>query len=232
MIGNLVEIVIIDLILSGDNAILIGIVASNLTGTERRNAIYLGAGAAVVLRIALAAAATQLLELPFLAALGGLALFWVGWRLLHLDGGGHGGGRKAGNFRQAVALILLADVVMSLDNILAVAGAAHGNIWLLIFGLALSIPLLFIGSGIIANLTGRLPLLIYVGAAIIFRIGAVLILEDQAVAGFVDEANLVVVLVPWLVALIGPLAYVAAARARGRPVSPLFVRPGDKRSGS
>lgn len=223
LLGSIVQIIVIDLVLSGDNAILIGVVASSLSGSERRNAIIIGAGAATVLRVALAAAATQLLELPFLAAAGGLALFWVGWRLLKLDNSGHGGGRRAGSFRQAIGLILLADVVMSLDNILSVAGAAHGNIGLLVFGLALSIPLLFVGSGVIAHYTGRYPVLIYIGAAVIFRIGVILIVEDTAVHDFVGENAFLELALPWIVAVAGPLVYVLLAKLRHQPVNPLWV---------
>ena len=223
LLGSIVQIIVIDLVLSGDNAILIGVVASSLSGAERRNAIIIGAGTATVLRVALAAVATQLLALPFLAAAGGLALFWVGWRLLKMDKSGHSGGRKAGSFRQAIGLILLADVVMSLDNILSVAGAAHGNVGLLIFGLALSIPLLFVGSGLIAHFTGRYPILIYIGAAVIFRIGVVLIVEDSAVHEFLGENFFLEVVLPWVAAFAGPLLYVAVQKLRNQPVNPLWV---------
>ncbi|MXX65600.1 MAG: TerC family protein [Chloroflexi bacterium] len=223
LLGSILQIIVIDLVLSGDNAILIGVVASSLSGSERRNAIIIGAGTATVLRVGLAAVATQLLALPFLAAAGGLALFWVGWRLLTMDKSDHSGGRKAGSFRQAIGLILLADVVMSLDNILSVAGAAHGNVGLLIFGLALSIPLLFVGSGLIAHFTGRFPILIYIGAAVIFRIGVVLIVEDSAVHDFLGQNFFLEVLLPWIAAFAGPLLYVAVSKIRNRPVNPLWV---------
>ncbi len=229
MLGNLIEIIVVDLILSGDNALLIGIVASGLVGKQRRYAIIVGAGAAVVLRIAFAVIAVQLLQFPFLAAAGGVALFWVGWRLLSSDSSHSGSATKASSFRQAVMLILLADVVMSLDNILSVAGAAHGNTGLLVFGLVLSIPLLFVGSGVIAAFTGRLPLLIYVGAAVIFRIGAVLIAEDQAVHGWIEQIGgefFFVHILPWLAAVLLPLIYVAVARLRGRPVNPIMAPRG------
>ena len=223
LLGSIVQIIVIDLVLSGDNAILIGVVASSLSGAERRNAIIIGAGTATVLRIALAAVATQLLALPYLAAAGGLALFWVGWRLLKMDQSDHGGGRKAGSFRQAIGLILLADVVMSLDNILSVAGAAHGNVALLIFGLALSIPLLFVGSGLIAHYTARFPILVYIGAAVIFRIGVVLVVEDTAVHEFVGQNVFLEHVLPWLAAIGVPLIYVGLARFRNQPVNPLWV---------
>ena len=138
------QIILFDLILSGDNAVVIGVVASRLHGPQRRWAIIIGAGGAVVLRIALASIATLLLVLPIISMVGGLALFWVAWRLLKPEGDEFHD--TATTFAQAIRLIILADVVMSLDNVLTVAGAAHGNIALLVFGLALSIPLLFVGS--------------------------------------------------------------------------------------
>ena len=160
------QIVLFDLILSGDNAVVIGVVASRLHGPQRRWAIIIGAGGAVVLRIALASIATLLLVLPIISMVGGLALFWVAWRLLKPEGDEFHD--TATTFAQAIRLIILADVVMSLDNVLTVAGAAHGNIALLVFGLALSIPLLFVGAGLIALATDKVPLIIYIGSALIF----------------------------------------------------------------
>ena len=167
--AGLGQIILFDLILSGDNAVVIGVVASRLQGRQRRLAILFGAGGAVVLRIAFASIATLLLQIPIISLVGGLALFWVGWRLLapHGDEEHH---ETATTFWQALRLIILADVVMSLDNVLTIAGAAHGDILLLVIGLALSIPLLFVGSGLIAFATERVPLIIYAGSALIFRI--------------------------------------------------------------
>ena len=125
---------------------------------------------------------------------------------------------------QALRLIILADVVMSLDNVLTVAGAAHGNILLLVIGLALSIPLLFVGSGLIALATERLPLIIYLGSALIFRIALVLIIDDPALHERLAPNFVIEHVVPWLAFLAGPALYVLVARLRGRAVLPAWAR--------
>ena len=223
------QIILFDLILSGDNAVVIGVVASRLHGRQRRLAILFGAGGAVVLRIAFASIATLLLQIPIISLVGGLALFWVGWRLLapHGDEEHH---EAATTFWQALRLIILADVVMSLDNVLTIAGAAHGDISLLVIGLALSIPLLFVGSGLIAFATERAPLIIYAGSALIFRIAVVLIIEDPALHDRLivegrETLNVVIEhVIPWLAAFAGPALYILLARQRGRPVLPFWAR--------
>ena len=221
--AGLGQIILFDLILSGDNAVVIGVVASRLHGRQRRLAILFGAGGAVVLRIAFASVATLLLQVPVISLVGGLALFWVGWRLLtpHDDEEHHD---AATTFAQALRLIILADVVMSLDNVLTVAGAAHGNILLLVIGLALSIPLLFVGSGLIALATERLPLIIYLGSALIFRIALVLIIDDPALHERLAPNFVIEHVVPWLAFLAGPALYVLVARLRGRAVLPAWAR--------
>ena len=230
------QIILFDLILSGDNAVVIGVVASRLQGRQRRLAILFGAGGAVVLRIAFASIATLLLQIPIISLVGGLALFWVGWRLLapHGDDEHH---EAATTFWQALRLIILADVVMSLDNVLTIAGAAHGDILLLVIGLALSIPLLFVGSGLIALATERLPLIIYAGSALIFRIAVVLIIDDPALHDRLiveDREALNVVIqhvIPWVAAFAGPALYILLARRRGRPVLPFWARSTAKTDG-
>ena len=222
---RIVQIIIFDLILSGDNAVVIGVVASRLRGRNRRIAIVVGAGAAVVLRIGFASIATLLLGVPFIAAVGGVLLFWVGWRLLQPEGGGTEQHREAGSLREAIQLIILADIVMSLDNILAVAGAAHGNIPLLVFGLALSIPLLFVGAGLIAFVSDRVPLAVYVGSALIFRIGVHLVLHDVAIGPQWQPQFFLEHILPWVAALVGPLVYVGYSKLRGRPTIPVWVNP-------
>lgn len=217
------QIILFDLILSGDNAVVIGVVASRLQGKQRRWAIIIGAGGAVVLRIALASIATLLLVLPIISMVGGLALFWVAWRLLKPEGGEHL--EAATSFPAAIRLIILADVVMSLDNVLTVAGTAHGNIALLVFGLALSIPLLFVGAGLIALATDKAPLIIYIGSLLIFRIAVVLIVDDKLLHDFLTPSVWFEHVIPWVVAFGGPALYIALARWRGRPIVPLWTNP-------
>ncbi len=174
------NIIIIDLILSGDNAVIIGMAARNLPEAQRKKAILIGAGAAVFLRAALTAIAAYLLNIPLLMTVGGLLLLWIAVKLLveqeeesHVTVGT--------NMRNAVKTIIIADVVMSLDNVLAVAGAAHGNFYLILFGLALSIPIIMWGSKLVANILNRFPWLVYVGSAILGYTAGDLIVGDPIV---------------------------------------------------
>lgn len=187
------NIIIIDLILSGDNAVIIGMAARNLPPEQRKKAILIGAGAAVLLRAALTAIAAYLLNIPLLMTAGGLLLLWIAVKLLveqeeesHVTVGT--------NMRSAVKTIIVADVVMSLDNVLAVAGAAHGNFYLILFGLALSIPIIMWGSKLVANILNRFPWLIYVGSAILGYTAGDLIVGDPIIKknfllgfGFMEE---------------------------------------------
>lgn len=180
-IQAIAAIVLIDLALSGDNALVIGMAARGLPRRQRRMASAIGAGGAVALRVALAAVATILLTVPYLQLAGGLALALIAYRLVH-PGNGH---RKmsvgARSLPEAVAIILAADLAMSLENILGVAGAAHGDIPLLVFGLALSIPIVLFGSGVVADLLDRFPQVIWFGAAALAWTSADLILGDPAI---------------------------------------------------
>ncbi len=231
MTAGLIQIIFFDLILSGDNAVVIGVVAGRLPGRQRRLAILFGAGAAVVLRIIFAAIATVLFTVPALAAVGGVALLYIGVRLLEPqpeDGEGH---QAAGSLREAIQLIILADVVMSLDNVLTIAGAARGHVGLLIFGLVVSMPLLFVGAQMIAIVASRAPLVIYLGSALVFRIAVVLIIEDPVISPLWGESFFIEHIMPWIVALAGPTAYLVQARMRGRPTIPIWVNPFDGRKG-
>ncbi len=222
---GILQITLVDLILAGDNAVVIGVVASRLQGRERRLAIMIGAGGAVVLRVGLATIAIVLLELPALAAVGGALLFWIGWRLLRPEAAQAGHEEAAISLRQAIQLVIVADVVMSLDNVLAVAAASDGNVVLLIFGIGLSIPLLFVGAGLIAVASDRLPIILYLGSALIFRIGTVLILEDQLVHPLWAPNFFLEHLLPWIVFVVAPGVYLLYTRLRGRPMIPLWVNP-------
>jgi YjbE family integral membrane protein len=194
------SIVLIDLVLSGDNALVIGMAARGLPTRQRRHAIVAGGIAAAVLRIALTAVAALLLGIPGLRAVGGLLLLWIAFRLLKKDDG-HGSERAAGSLRQAVLTILVADVVMSLDNVLGVAGASHGDLMLLLFGLALSVAVLMVGGSLVASLVNRFWWLTYLGSAVIAWTGAGLVLEDEALARVVDVPSWVELPVTVLVVL-------------------------------
>lgn len=225
MAAGILQIILFDLILSGDNAVVIGVVAGRLRGRQRRFAILFGAGAAVVLRIGFAAIATVLLTVPVIALVGGVALLYIGVRLIMPEPESQGDHKVAGSLREAIQLIILADVVMSLDNVLTIAGAAQGHVGLLIFGLVVSIPLLFVGAQFIAVIADRAPLVIYLGSALVFRIAVVLIIEDPVVAPMWEGNFFVEHLMPWIVAILGPAGYVLLARLRGKRTIPIWTNP-------
>ncbi len=181
-IQAIISIIIIDLVLSGDNAVVIGMASRNLPPAQRRKAIILGGAGAVGLRIFFTAIATVLLGIPYLQAIGGVLLIYIAYKLIRPQGhDAHGNIKAAGSMREAIQTIILADVVMSLDNILAVAGAAHGDIRLLIFGLLLSIPILLFGSELVARLLGRFPAFLYLGVFVLVHAAVAMIFQDPTV---------------------------------------------------
>ncbi len=179
-IGALISIIIIDLVLSGDNAVVIGMAASRLPPAQRRKAIIWGGAGAVGLRMFFTVLAALLLDIPLLQAIGAFLLLYIAFKLLK-PVESHHEIQAAGSLREALQTIILADVVMSLDNILAVGGAAHGHLGLLIFGLALSVPILLFGSSIIARAIDRYPVLNYIGSGILVVTATRMFLEDDVV---------------------------------------------------
>ena len=182
-------IILIDLVLSGDNAVVIGMAAHRLPPRQRRMAIMFGAGAAVVLRIALTAIATLLLQLPWIRLVGGALLLWIGFKLLKEEEEQHEGARGSGGFLEAISTIIVADVVMSVDNILGVAAAANGDLGLLIFGLVLSMAIMMAGGSLIASMIDRFWWLAYVGSAVIIWTGADMMFEDAVVESVLGHAT-------------------------------------------
>jgi YjbE family integral membrane protein len=179
-IASVASIVLIDLLLAGDNAVVIAMAVRNLPREQRRTGILVGAAAAVVLRVALTFFVAQLLVMPFVKLAGGLLILWIAMKLFMGEGEGEaeGGARRATGVWDAVKLIVVADVTMSLDNMLAVGGASHGQLSLLVFGLALSIPFIVFTSDLLARLMGRFPVIVYAGAAILGKVAAEMILTD------------------------------------------------------
>ena len=178
----ILAITLIDLAMSGDNALVIGMVARGLPRSQRRRAIVFGAGAAVVLRVMAAAAVTLLLTIQYLQLVGGLALVVIAYRLVRPDRGQGRTVREVTTLRAATVTILAADFAMSLENILGVGAAAHGNIALLLFGLGLSIPIVLFGSGIVVGVLDRFPQVVWVGALAILWTAADLVLSEPALA--------------------------------------------------
>ncbi|HYH02989.1 MAG TPA: TerC family protein [Bacillota bacterium] len=172
------SIVLIDLVLSGDNAAVIGLAIKNLPHEQRKTAAMFGAGGAIVLRIIFTSIATLLINVPYLNAIGGALLLWITWNLLKQDDGEEHV-NAANKFWAAVGSIILADVSMAFDNIMGVAGAAHGSIYLVIFGLALSIPILVWGSNWLATLMNTYPIIIYIGGAVLAHTSLNMLFHDH-----------------------------------------------------
>lgn len=194
---GLVKIVWINIILSGDNAVVIALAARSLPPAQQKQAIMFGSGAAVVLRIVLTIVAAKLLELSFLQVVGGCLLLWIGYQLFTGEEESEGESKGHGSMFAAIRTILIADLVMSLDNVIAVAATAQGNMVLLILGLAISIPLVIFGSTLMIKLMERFPVIITLGAALIGWVGGETIVNDHLLQGVVLNH-------PWL-------HYVAAA---------------------
>jgi YjbE family integral membrane protein len=210
------NITLIDLALSGDNAIVIGMAVATLPKQRRNLAILIGGGLAIALRVTLTAVASYILLIPFLSAAGGLALVWVVYKLLRLDGGDEDSSKTAGNFRQAIGLIIAADFMMSLDNVLAVAGSAHGNIVLLVAGLLISMPLLMVSGGFISMLMNKAKWLVYVGAAAISFTAVRMVFEDRMVASRLTLAPSLVVVIALAGAFLIPGAFAVLNRKLNR----------------
>ena len=185
---GLIKIIWINIILSGDNAVVIALAARSLPPEQQKKAIMFGSGAAVVLRIGQTVVAAKLLELSYLQIVGGILLLWVGTQLLHAEDEGEDGGSEKSGLWVAIRTILIADLVMSLDNVIAVAAAAKGSMTLLVLGLAISIPLVVFGSQLMIKLMDRFPIIIWLGAGLIGWVGGETIVSDVALKAVV-EAN-------------------------------------------
>jgi YjbE family integral membrane protein len=176
-VWDLLNIVVINLVLSGDNAVLIAMALRWLPPGLRKKGFILGAGAAVLLRIILTFIIARVLGVPFIKLAGGVMLLWIAVKLF-VQGFPSGEQKEAATLFQAIKIMLIADLTMSLDNVLAVAGVSQGNFLLLLLGLGISIPFVIFTSGLISMLMDRYPLIIYIGAAILGRVGAEMILTD------------------------------------------------------
>jgi len=179
---RLLGIVVIDLTLAGDNALVIALAVRSLPPRQQFLGRVWGTAGAVGLRLAFIAIATWLLQVPFLQVIGGLLLVWIALRLVrqsHDDGGEHGHVRQGTSLREAVWIIMVADAVMSLDNVLGVAAAAQGHFVLVAFGIALSLPLVVWGSGLLARLMNRFTWIIWLGGGILGYVAAEMILADH-----------------------------------------------------
>jgi YjbE family integral membrane protein len=172
------SIVIIDLILAGDNAVVIAMAVRSLPQGQRKKGIIFGAGAAVLLRVVLTFFVAQLLQLHYVKLAGGALILWIAVKLFVEGAPDEDLDRKATTIWQAIKIIVIADITMSLDNMLAVGGASHGNMFLLIFGLGLSIPFIVLTSNLLSMLMDKYPIILYIGAAILGKVGGEMMITD------------------------------------------------------
>lgn len=179
----LAKIIGVNIVLSGDNAVVIALAARSLQGRQQKQAIFWGSGAAIVLRIILTLFAVALLALPWLKLVGAVLLIWIGVKLMIPEDGGEEIG-ASDNLMSAIKTILIADLVMSMDNVIAVAAAAGGDVVLLILGLAISIPLVIFGSTLLLKLMERFPIIITIGAGLLGFVAGEMAWEDVAIADF------------------------------------------------
>ena len=176
------SIILANILLSGDNAVVIAMAARTLPAHQQKKAIFYGSAAAIVMRIGLTLIAVEMLKWPFLKIVGGLLLVYIGVTLLlEEDDGGDIGAKADGGLMVAIRTILIADLVMSLDNVLAVAAAAKGNTLLLVLGLGISIPLIIFGSTLLLKVMERFPVIITLGAALLGFLAGEMVLTDPAV---------------------------------------------------
>ncbi len=184
---SLGKIIWVNILLSGDNAVVVALAARSLPAQQQRQAILWGSGAAIVMRIVLTFVAAELLELPLVKIIGALLLLYIGVTLLLPDDEGEARGAGSASMAMAIRTILIADLVMSLDNVIAVAAAAHGNLVLLVVGLATSIPIVIFASSLLIKVIERLPIIVWAGAGLLGYIAGEIIVEDRLLNHKVDE---------------------------------------------
>ncbi len=182
------QIIWINILLSGDNAVVIALACRDLPPRQRMWGMILGAGVAVGLRIVFTLIVTTLMTLPYLKLVGGLALLYIAIKLLvPEDGEGEGHMEPGEHLWRAVRMVAIADIIMSLDNVIAIAAAAKGSVLLLVIGLGISIPLIIAGAALIMSLLDRFPLLVWAGAALLGWIAGEVIATDPAVTAFIVD---------------------------------------------
>jgi YjbE family integral membrane protein len=201
--GRLLGVLVVNLILSGDNAVVIAMAARTLEGANRKKAIIWGAAGAVVLRLLFAGVITLLLEVPFLQVVGGLLLVWIAWGLVHEDDDDDEEKVKAGSSTwQAVRIIIVADAVMSLDNVIALVQAARiggeVDISLLVIGLATTIPLVIFGAALLTSLLNRFPILVYAGAGLLVYLAVEMLFADKVTHPYLKHYHSI----EWIIGLV------------------------------
>jgi YjbE family integral membrane protein len=189
--AGLGSITLINIVLSGDNAVVIALAARSLPEHQRQKAVMWGAGAAVVMRIILTVIAVEMLKWPYLKIIGAILLFWIAVKLL-VPEDDEENVESSDNLMKAIKTILIADLVMSLDNVIGVAAAAKGNMTLLILGLAISIPIVIFGATMLMKLMEKWPIIITIGAGLLGWVAGEMLITDPAWSEWLDNTF------PWL----------------------------------
>ncbi|MFZ5651583.1 MAG: TerC family protein [Bacillota bacterium] len=213
----LLAIIIIDLVLAGDNAIVIGLAARNLPKEQQKTVVFWGTFGAVAVRSLLTLVVVYLLKIPGLLLIGGFLLIWIAYKLL-VEEKGREEVECGTCIWSAIKTIIIADAVMGLDNVLAVAGAAHGSILLVVLGLLISVPIVVLGSTLILKLVDRYPVIIYIGAGVLALTASKMIMQEQLIKGYFGE-NLVL---KWAVTLIVVGGVLIIGRMKKQSKSPDF----------
>ena len=211
----LAAIILIDLVLAGDNAIVIALAARSLPPHLQKKAIVWGTVGAIVVRSVMTIGVVWLLRIPGLMLVGGLGLVWIAYRLLAAGGEGEGHhGQGANTFWGAMKTIVIADALMGIDNVLGVAGAAHGSFDLVVIGLLISVPIVVWGSTLVLKLVDRFPIITYVGAAVLAYTAGHMIVSEPLLDSFYDP-SLALRLATYAVLVVGVLAagWLATRRA-------------------
>ena len=236
----LLQIIGVNIVLSGDNAVVIALAARGLPAQQQARAVAWGSGAAVVMRIVLTIVAVELLRLPYLKLIGAVLLLWIAVKLLVPEKESEGHGTASSSLASAVKTILLADLVMSLDNVIAVAAAAKGSTVLLIIGLAISIPLVVFASRLLLTLMDRFPVIVTLGAALLGWVAGEMAISDpvastgsmrrrHAAPSCVGRVPVVLHYVAPLAAAIG-VVLVGSGWPRAPPAPPAWRRPVPRRT--
>ncbi|GGF15392.1 membrane protein [Halobacillus andaensis] len=194
-------IISIDIILGGDNAVVIALASRNLPEHQRNKAIFIGTGLAVASRVVLTTVALYLLAIPYLRLIGGLLLIYIAIKLL-INEEDTTSIKSSDSLLSAIKTIVFADIVMGFDNVLAIAGASHGNVTLVVMGLLISVPIIIWGSRIILKLMEKFPILVYIGAGILAFTAAEMILEDPHVEEWIHVIAPIMTVFPFVVVLV------------------------------
>lgn len=220
----LLQIIMINIVLSGDNAVVIALASRSLPPQQQKKAIIFGSVGAIVLRLVLTFFAVMLLSQPYLKLVGAALLLWIGVGLLKGDEG-EGDMAAHSNLAAAIKTIIVADLVMSLDNVIGVAAAAKGNVTLLVLGLVISIPLIIYGSTMILKLMGRFPVIITIGAGLLGWVAGEMAVSDPAVSGWMAGHNLIHLMAPGVgaVMVVATGKWLLARSTQAREESPQAV---------